>query len=259
MNLSVPIGFIMAGCIVYFAATHGIKNASVFLNVHAAVIVAGGSFAAAIICFPIRYFINMIGVFLGTMTGRRRAATLRTITEIVELSEATNNGRPLRELVEGVKNPFLREALHLCESGGLSEVELQEVLEKRVEIQNERYKRDGFTFKIIGKFPPAFGLVGTSLGMISLLQGLGEKDAFEKLGPSMSIALVATFYGLILANFVFIPIGENLSQASEDDLIMRRIVVDGVQLLREQKHPILVKEYLESYLPPNERPKAVAA
>jgi chemotaxis protein MotA len=124
-----------------------------------------------------------------------------------------------------------------------------------VELQNEKYKREGFTFKIIGKFPPAFGLVGTTLGMIVLLQGLGSPDAFDRIGPAMSIALVATFYGLIFANVFLIPIGENLTRASEDDLLMRRIVVDGVRLLKEQKHPLLVEEYLKSYLAPSERRK----
>ena len=108
---------------------------------------------------------------------------------------------------------------------------------------------------ILGKFPPAFGLVGTSLGMIALLQGLGEADAFERLGPSMSIALVATFYGLILSNVFIIPMGEHLSTLSDDDLIMRRIVVDGVMLIKEQKHPLLVQEFLKSYLSPGERNK----
>src|SRR5438309_2269102 len=77
---------------------------------------------------------------------------------------------------------------------------------------------------------------GTTVGMITLLQGLGEPNAFDRLGPSMSVALVATFYGLIIANVVLIPIGENLAQSSEEDLIMRRIVVDGVRLLKAQKH-----------------------
>ena len=127
------------------------------------------------------------------------------------------------------------------------------MLDKRVEIQNEKYKREGLTFKIIGKFPPAFGLIGTSMGMIGLLQGLGQPDAFEKLGPSMSVALVATFYGLVYANFFLIPIGENLALASEEDLLMRRIVIDGVRLIKEEKHPLLVSEFLKSYLSPAER------
>jgi chemotaxis protein MotA len=136
---------------------------------------------------------------------------------------------------------------------GLSDMELAEVLEKRVDVQYDRYRAEALTYKIVGKFPPAFGLVGTTLGMISLLQGLGAPNAFESVGPSMSTALVATFYGLVLANFFIIPIGENLAQASQVDLNMRRLIIDGVRLIKEKKHPLLVEEYLKSYLSPAER------
>jgi chemotaxis protein MotA len=259
MNLSVPFGFLVAGAMVYFVASTEVVNPTIFLSPHAAAIVLGGTLAAALICFPFSYFVNMFRVFLSTLTGRRKTETLRTIQEIVVLSKALDSGRTLSEELPRIRNPFLRESLSLMEGGGLTAIELDDVLEKRIEIQNERYKRDSFTFKVIGKFPPAFGLIGTTVGMIALLQGLASPNAFERLGPSMSVALVATFYGLILANVFLIPIAENLNKASEDDLIMRRIVVDGVKLLRAQKHPILVEEYLQSYITPQERMQLRAA
>lgn len=255
MSFSVPMGFGLAGLVVFFAAFHDVKNPAVFLNQHAAIIVFGGSVAAALICFPGSYFIKMFGVVFDTVTGRRRAQTRKMIDEIVKVAEGLQQKKPIREMKGGLTHPFLRESFELMDSGGLSEAELMEVIEKRVELQNEKYRRNALAFKVLGKFPPAFGLVGTSLGMITLLQGLGEKDAFERLGPSMSVALVATFYGLLLANLVFIPLGENLNAASDEDLLMRRIVSDGIRLLLEQKHPILVREYLQSYLAPGERQK----
>jgi len=255
MNLSVPLGMVIAAGSIAYAALSEIKNLQVFLSVHAAAIVMGGTLAAALICFPISQLFGFIKVIIGTITGKRRALKLATINEIVQISISMNEGQALAGLLDGVKNPFLKESLELMSSGGLDDSELDEVLEKRIELQNEQYKRDGVTLKTVGKFPPAFGLIGTTMGMIALLQGLGSPDAFDRLGPSMSIALVATFYGLVLANTLLIPLGENLAQASEDDLAMRRLVVDGVRLIKEQKHPLLVEEYLKSYLPPQERNK----
>lgn len=255
MNISTPIGFIFGLVVVYLAATHGVKNANIFLSQHAAIIVIGGTLAASLICLPMSHLFNLVKIFFRTLIGKGKDMQVSTINEIVKLSVTVNEGRPIGGELQTIKNPFLRESLELLVNGGLSDEELEEVLEKRVELQNEKYKREGFTFKIIGKFPPAFGLVGTTLGMIVLLQSLGSPDAFEKIGPAMSIALVATFYGLIMANVFLIPIGENLTRASEDDLLMRRIVVDGVRLIKEQKHPLLVEEYLKSYLTPGERNK----
>jgi chemotaxis protein MotA len=254
MNISTPVGFLV-GAIVIVYAVFGVKNPGIFIDGHAAAIVMGGTVAAALICFPMSYFLSLFRVFFRAWLGKGKAETIETINEIVRLSQQVNDGHAIGGELNNVKNPFLKEALVLLDQGGLTDEELSEVLDKRVQLQNEIYQRDSLTFKIIGKFPPAFGLVGTTLGMIALLQGLGQPDAFERLGPSMSIALVATFYGLILANVLLIPVGENLNRASEDDLIMRRIVVDGVKLLKEQKHPLLVSEYLKSYLAPAERGK----
>ncbi len=259
MNLSAPLGFIVGLLVVAFSVTQGIKNPAVFIDAHAATIVIGGTIAAAMICIPFNRLLTLIGVYFRTILGRNKQETLRVINEVVELSKAQNSGQSLESMIPNVKNAFLKESLDLFVQGGLNEDELEEVLEKRVEQQNEKYKREGATYKIIGKFPPAFGLIGATLGMIALLQGLGSPDAFERLGPAMSVALVATFYGLVVANIFIIPIGESLTSASEEDLITRHVVVDGVRLLREQKHPLLVEEYLKSYLSPSERNRMTKA
>ncbi len=255
MNLSAPLGFIVGIAVIYYSVTTGMKNTTVFLDPHAAVIVLGGTLAAALVCLPFSQIFNLIRVFFRTITGANKQLAISTINEIVELAEAQNGGQSLDSLIGNVKNAFLRESLELVQQGGLADHELEEVLEKRVEQQNEKYRREGSTYKIIGKFPPAFGLIGATLGMIALLQGLGEADAFSRLGPAMSVALVATFYGLIVANVFIIPIGENLSAAAEEDLAIRLIVIDGVRLVKERKHPLLVEEYLKSYLSPKERNK----
>jgi len=225
----------------------------VFIDTHAAVIVLGGTLATALIIFPIRQFFNLVKVYVKTVLGLDHKETLKVINEIVSLSKAIDQGQKIDNLAGQVKNHFLKESLSLLADSAFSEDELEEVLLKRVEIQNEKYRSESHRYKILGKFPPAFGLVGTTLGMIGLLQGLGGPEGFKQIGPSMSIALVATFYGLILANIVIVPVGENLAQASEEDLLMRRIVVDGVRLLKEEKHPLVVSEYLKSYLTPHER------
>jgi chemotaxis protein MotA len=255
MNLSTPTGLIFAIGVVIGTISLEIKNPKIFLSPHAALMVIGGTVAAALICFPFATFLNLFKVFFFTLMGRGQRMIIETINEIVRISVMVNEGQSIAGETGKVKNEFLKECLELLQNGGLNDDELEDVLDKRIELQNEKYKREGMTFKIIGKFPPAFGLVGASMGMIALLQGLGEPNAFEHLGPSMAVALVATFYGLILANFFLIPLGENLTRASEEDLVMRRLVVDGVMLIKEEKHPLLVEEYLKSYIAPAERNK----
>jgi len=259
MNFSVIGGFFASVGVILYAATTGVQNSFIFMSLHALVIVLGGTVAASLICFPLSHFRGLARVFFRTLSGKQRAMIFETIGEIIQLAQVAHNGGTFSEEIPRIKNPFLRESMALLEQGGLSDQELDEILHTRVEFQNEKYKRDGMTFKIIGKFPPAFGLVGTTVGMISLLQGVGQANAFEQIGPAMSLSLVATFYGLIAANFFLIPLGENLSQSSEEDLVMRRMVVEGVRLLREQRHPLLVSEALKSYLTPTDREKMESA
>jgi chemotaxis protein MotA len=255
MNLSAPLGFGLGLVVIAFGVTEGVNAAEVFLNVHAAVIVLGGTLAAAMICLPLGTLANLLRIFVSTITGKQKQKILETVNEIVDISRAVNEGASIDEAATRVTSPFFRESLELVASGGLSGAQLREVLEMRVEQQNEMYKKEGATYKIIGKFPPAFGLVGATLGMITLLQGLGAPDAFQKLGPSMSVALVATFYGLIFANVFIIPVGENLMHAAEDDLTIRKIVAHGTLLIKERQHPMVVSEYLKSYLSPKNRNK----
>lgn len=255
MNISAPIGFLVGLGVIGFAVTAGLDNSSVFLDMHAAVIVIGGTLAAAMICLPLSHLFSLMKIFFRTITGSQKQEILNTINEIVEVSEAINGGQTVEDTIPGVKNQFFKESLDLMTTGGLSDKQLREVLAMRVEQQNEMYKKEGATYKLIGKFPPAFGLIGATLGMIALLQGLGAPDAFQRLGPAMSVALVATFYGLILANIFIIPVGENLTHAAEDDLTIRKIIAHGILLIKNNEHPLIVAEYLKSYISPKQRNK----
>lgn len=252
MNFSSPLGIIFGITIIIIAIKTEVENASVFLNWHGIMMVAGGTFAAALICFSFRQIKDIIVVMFRVLTGRSKKMRMEVIQEIVHLSEENMTGN-LKSKLDKVAHPFLKESLELLFDGSFSVSELEHILRKRIQLQNEKYKKEGMTFKTIGKFPPAFGLIGATMGMIALLQGLGSPDAITKLGPSMSVALTATFWGLVLANLFLIPLGENLSIAADEDLIIRRAVVDGVMLLKEKKHPLLVEEYLMSYLTPYDR------
>lgn len=256
MNFTTLSGFSIGLFLIYYATSHGVSHSEIFINEHAIVLVFGGTLATVLLCFPFRQILGMIWVFFETLIGRSQEKNIETVNEIVNISKSTYDGKRISEILPGIKNEFLRESLELLDQGTLSAEELEAVLEKRIDQQDEHYRKMGSTFKVLGKFPPAFGLIGATVGMIALLQGLGKPDAFKNLGPAMATALVATFYGLIVANIFIIPIGENIMSASEDNLTMRRIVIDGVMLIQAKKHPILVEEFLLSYLTPGIRNKA---
>ena len=255
MNFSLPTGLVAAAAVIIFSIISSLENYQIFLNLHGIVIVFGGTLAAGIICFPISQVINMVRVLYNGFRGTTKKELHSTIEELVNIAGINNEQGKGSVNTESIKNSFLKECLELWKQNLLSNEDLVDVMNKRLEQQHEKYRKEGTTFKTLGKFPPAFGLIGTSVGMIALLQGLNQPDAFAQIGPSMSIALTATFWGLVFANMILIPLGENLVHASEDDLAMRRAVIDGIVLINLNKHPILVDEYLKSYLCPSERNK----
>jgi len=258
MNFSSITGIIAALAVVVIGIVTSSKSAVVFLDVHGILIVIGGTAAAGLMCFPARSFVRIGKVFINKFIGNYSTRNEVVINEIVDLSKGLReNPNYLADKVKSLKTPFLADAVQLLVLGGIPDEALDEILVKRALTHSKRYDYDAGVFKTLAKFPPAFGLLGTTLGMISLLQQLGGKDAQKLLGPAMAVGLVATFYGLTLANLILIPIAENLSVINRDDETIRMMVIDGLRMIRRKEHPKIVEEHLKSYLLPHEREELV--
>jgi len=256
MNLSSLLGLMMAvGVLVGTIVLSTGKESHVFLDLHAFMIVLGGTFAASLLSFSGRKMLVLLRVFFKKVLGKNDEINI-SIHEIVDLAKGyRENDNYLRDKIPTIKTPFLKDALEMMVDGGIDPEDIDKILIKRANAMNHRYEEDAEMFKTLSKFPPAFGLLGAVIGMITLMQGLGGADAFAKVGPSMAVALVATMYGIAVANFIFLPLGENLARVNRMDHLVRQIVVDGVRLLRMKKHPLVVEETLKCYLLPSEREK----
>jgi chemotaxis protein MotA len=261
MNFSTLIGFLAAVSVFSGALITSAKNFSIFLDSHAILIVVGGTAAATQICFSLSKVIGLTRVFFKRILGRSKIDYLALIDQIVFLSQSNRKGRQAFEAaITKIRDPFLADAAKVLFwlDAEISPEDLRSLLETRAETHFERYIQEAEIFRVMSRFPPAFGLLGTTLGMIALLQALGKADSKNLIGPSMSIALVATLYGIVLSNFLFIPIAENLTQQSRDDLISRRIVVEGIMLIAADKPTQFVEEKVKSFLLPSERGNANA-
>lgn len=253
MNKSAIFGIIMAFAVFIGAAVTSVNDMKVFLDFHAFLIVIGGTLAASLISFSSKSILSLIKIFLKRVLGKNDE-TKEAIREIVDLARGyRENDNYLKEKVVSIKNLFLKEAIEMMTEGAIDPQEMDKILIKRMTSIHRHYESDAEMFKTLSKFPPAFGLLGAVIGMIALMQNLGGADAFKKVGPSMAVALVATMYGIAVANFIFLPLAENLIKANHADNMSRMIVVDGIKLLRAKKHPIVVEETLKSYLTPTER------
>jgi chemotaxis protein MotA len=198
--------------------------------------------------------VNMTRAFYRGMLTGREINYRNIVRELMQLAATyRDNPESLRAKLPQVSDDFMREALTLMLDEIASEKELVKIMNERAENMHERYLTDAKKFKAIGKFPPAMGLMGAVLGMIALLGTLGSPGAEKTVGPAMSVALVATFYGIALANLIIIPIGENLVERANIIRTKNTIIVSGVRLIQEKTNPILLAEKLNSHLLPRER------
>lgn len=225
-----------------------------FIDPHAFFIVVIGTTIIAIIAVPFEYikqFFKMIRVI-----GRKHHDDkLDLIATMVELAEKVriDMGRA-KEVLPKVRDPFLRDAIGIL-TEGFSEEEMEQILQRRIEVQKERENSDAKMFKNLGKYPPATGLIGTVMGMIALLATLGKEGAEAQVGPAMSVALAATLYGVILANLIILPVADNLLFRTQKQIASREMILEGILMIKRKMNPVIVREILLSHCSPTLREK----
>lgn len=253
MNFSSIIGFLIATVVLVFAVHEAEGAKDVLLNIHAVMIVFGGTAAATFVCFPIGRIAKLSVLAIKKIVGMGHTDYGKIIKEVIELAEGLQKDPShAKNSIAQIRNPFLKEGVQLY-LDGVTEIQLSEIMSARIETIKRRYSAEVGMFRTIGKFPPAFGLLGTTFGMIALLNKLGGTDAQKMIGPAMAVGLVATLYGIALTNFLFIPISENLAALGADDYAARKMVLDGLIMIKRKTHPLIVEERMKSYLLPAER------
>lgn len=243
------IGFfvIIAGIVV---TAKGIGGVVGFISISSIFITIGGSFAALMIS-------NTLGRTLGLMKVVMNAIRVRPIepgriiSMIVTFSEkARREGLlALEDDLDELEDDFLRKGIQLVVDGTDPEI-IRNILETELNHMQIRHNEGIKMFEDWGAYAPAFGMLGTLIGLILMLKNIQDKSA---IGPGMSTALVTTFYGVILANLIFLPIASKLSYVNDQEILIREIMIEGTLSIQSGDNPRIVKEKLISFLSPEIR------
>lgn len=254
MNVYSLGAFLLAGGVFFLGVFTSTDNVEAFLDAHAALIVFGGTGAVAAISFQIDRIWAMLKVFYWRVFYNKKIEFVPIIKDLMTIAEAYKKGEPhLGQVLERIEDHFIREGMELLGDNYLNHDELRHILSLRVKTIHFRYHEDAKKFKALGKFPPAMGLMGAVLGMIALLQTLGQPGAEQNVGPAMAVAMVATLYGIAFANLFVLPIAENLMDSAREIQTKNMIIVEGIMLIAKKKNKIILAEELNSYLLPHER------
>ncbi|PLX49624.1 MAG: flagellar motor protein PomA [Desulfobulbaceae bacterium] len=247
MDLATVIGLALGTTLILVAILLG-GSFFLFVSVPSLMIVMGGTFATVMIRFGLGDVINATKVAMNAFF-TKTSDPGKVIKEIVNLANiARKNGLIVLEQ-QPIEDEFLKKAIMYCVDGHEADF-IEEVLKKEVSLTVERHDVGRKTFGSMGEASPAFGMIGTLVGLVQMLANMEDPAA---IGPAMAVALLTTLYGAVLANLVFLPIADKLALRSQEEERNRRLIIEGVLGILKGLNPRVMEEFLETFLPPKDR------
>lgn len=220
-----------------------------FIHIPSLVITLFGSFCALMISFPLKTLINIpsiLKILLVTPTDNKQDLII-TFTELAK--KARKDGLlALEDDIEEIHNEFLTSGLQMVVDGVEPDT-IKDIMEIKLDTVERRHRTGQAVFVKWGELAPAFGMLGTLIGLIIMLSKLDDASA---IGSGMATALITTFYGSLFANLIFIPIASNLSVQTENELFTGQLIIEGILEIQAGSNPRLLEERLMTYLSPNE-------
>jgi len=231
-------------------------NASGFLNGPAVLIVIGGTLGALFVNFPASRLRRLADVLRKALTFRQVPPDA-VIGKMVGYAErARREGMlTLEDDSETEEDEFLRKGLRLAVDGTDPQL-LEKILQTDLRQIEHRHEDGARILAAGGNFAPAFGMIGTLIGLVNML---GSLDDPAQIGAGMATALVTTFYGAVLANAVFLPLAGKLETRSREEIVNKEMIIEGIMAIQSGDSPRIVEEKLKSFLPPVMRRKVEAA
>nr|MEE4269877.1 motility protein A [Candidatus Krumholzibacteria bacterium] len=255
MDIATVVGIVMAfGLIVWSILLGG--SLSGFIDMPSVAVVVGGTIGALLINFPLPKFLSMINLFKKTFLFSLEDPDI-VISKMVGYAErARREGMlALEEDSENETDDFLRKGLRLAVDGTDPQL-LEKILETDVEQIENRHSEGAKILSTGGTFAPAFGMIGTLIGLVNMLSSLEDPT---QIGAGMATALITTFYGAVLANAVFLPLAGKLETRSKEEMVIKNMVIEGIMAIQSGDSPRIVEEKLKSFLSPTERKRVEAA
>lgn len=258
MDLMIILGWIFAAVLIVFGIVFqspdpakGIPLGFVFsrlwsfLDWPSVAVTIGGTYAALMASFPLSAFANSFK-HLRIILFPTKYDPYEYIAQIVEFAkEARMKGLlSLEDKLAYTKDEFLKRSLMLVVDSVEPE-KVKQLLEAELEYLDERHTQARAFYEKGAGYAPAFGMIGTLMGLINMLKNMDDPDT---IGPQMAVALVTTFYGTIMANVVFMPIANKLKIRHDEEFLCKVLICEGVQAIQSGENPRFIEEKLTMLL-----------
>ncbi|NCC52664.1 MAG: motility protein A [Spartobacteria bacterium] len=248
MDLGTTIGIILAWLLIIIAIAAG--GGAGFLNVPSLMITVGGSLAATLTQFPLPKIMKTMAVVKKAFAGgnENKVEIVKTISDLAV--RARRDGiLALEDDIDKMDDEFMRKGFQMAVDGNSTDI-IRNILEEDMNSMMDRHMTGQGIFKALAMYAPAFGMIGTLIGLVQMLRALDDPSA---IGVGMSTALITTLYGSMVANLIALPIAGKLEQRSREETSSKAMVLEGIIAIQEGNSPRVVREKLFSYLSPQAR------
>ena len=257
MDIALIIGVVlgmaaMIGSIAYALFVEGSAGGfGDFISIPSFGIVAGGMIASIFVAFPMPHVLAL-GKAIGAVLKPADDKMGPLVDTACEVGESARKGAAdLEKAVETVRIYFLKDGVQMVVDG-YSLDEVTEIMETRIEYREKREKVQTDMLKSMGDLAPAWGMVGTLIGLVLMLAGFGGEGGADNLGGGMAAALITTLYGAVFANLFFLPMAQKMGNKTTMTSMSASLLVEAARLIHQKKHPLIIREKLNSFIPPAE-------
>lgn len=247
MDLATIIGLI-SGTILILTAVFLGGSFLAFIDIPSILLVVGGTLAVTFIKFKMSDVINSIKVVMKAFLVKM-ADPEEIIAEMVNFTRIAKKEGLIALEKETATDPFAAKALRYL-SDGYDEGLIDDMLSKDIRLMTQRHAVGQNVFKAMGDSAPAFGMIGTLIGLVQML---GSMEDPSTIGPAMAVALLTTLYGALLANFIFLPLAEKLSLRSDQEKLNKSIILEAAIGINRGVSPLVLEESLKIFLTPKQR------
>ena len=261
MEISTIIAYVLVVFTMFFGMTFGASGFDVgaimnFVNVPSIFITIGGTFFVLIASFPIKTFTH-IPKHLKMIFFKNKQDPLEYVEILTELSkEARRKGLlALEAKAAEIQDEFLKESV-LRIVDAIEPDKLRSWFDQKIDYISERNDQERKLYDMGSALGPAFGMIGTLIGLVNMLKNMSFEGGASTLGADMSVALITTFYGSVLANCVFMPMSSKLEIAQGRDLLIKELIIEGVVAIKEGENPKYIRDKLMNFLTEDEIRKA---
>lgn len=248
MDLATLIGMVV-GVGVVLASILVSSSIVPFINVPSLLIVFGGTIATTLIRYPLSSVMVALktGVLAAFKLTLSKPADL--IDEAIHCARVSREKGPMALEEITVKDTFLGKAVNLIVDGHAPEV-VRSALDQERDMSLNRDEEGEKILRAIGDAAPAFGMIGTLIGLVQMLLNMGDPST---IGPAMAIAMLTTLYGALIANLFALPMADKLSTKMQYDEVNKTLVIEATSHIQNKINPRILHDILQAYLPQKER------